>query len=60
MLLAELEQAKLSLSQSVNELSQNLKEQGATFRAQVYVAYRPLYSMIVFYKLRETLVSVKQ
>jgi hypothetical protein len=33
--IAELEKDKLSLTQSVNELSQNLKEQGATFRAQV-------------------------
>ena len=32
---AELEQAKLELSQSVKGLDQNLKEQGATFRAQV-------------------------
>jgi hypothetical protein len=32
---AKLEQSQLGLNQTINELSQNLKEQGATFRAQV-------------------------
>jgi hypothetical protein len=38
---AKLEQSQLGLNQTINELSQNLKEQGATFRAQVWER-RPL------------------